>query len=213
VLCNFRELMWNVFITLSGGSLGSWVDEERSKLRADMWTAGHMNIDILNAYCGPYWLVSNLLKLYGPHIIEGRYIMPIEMLINLGNANEYEVLLAGFASSILWKYQIYVILNKSYINDTHVSQNNYILCFYYMHVCFVHYLNWETNGDLHISIWYMWAYIRVEGAWVCRMACFWMRTYFSKGKCILMKISRLWIKALMKLSNLIVYFWITENFH
>jgi len=35
-----------------------WVDEERSKLRVDMWTAGHMNIDILNAYCGPYWFVS-----------------------------------------------------------------------------------------------------------------------------------------------------------
>lgn len=44
--------------TLSGGSLGLWVDEERSKLRVDMWTAGHMNIDILNAYCGPYWFVS-----------------------------------------------------------------------------------------------------------------------------------------------------------
>lgn len=48
----------NKFLTLSGGSLGLWVDEERSKLRVDMWTAGHMNIDILNANCGPYWFVS-----------------------------------------------------------------------------------------------------------------------------------------------------------
>lgn len=48
--------------TLSGGSLGSWVDEERSKLRADMWTAGHMNINILNAYCGPYWFFLFFFK-------------------------------------------------------------------------------------------------------------------------------------------------------
>ena len=40
-------------ITLNGGSLGSWIDEERSQLRVDMRTAGHMNIDISNAHCGP----------------------------------------------------------------------------------------------------------------------------------------------------------------
>lgn len=53
-----NEIVKNFNSTLSGGSLGLWVDEERSKLRVDMWTAGHMNIDILNAYCGPYWFVS-----------------------------------------------------------------------------------------------------------------------------------------------------------
>lgn len=39
--------------TLNGGSLGSWVDEDRSKLRVTMWTAGHTIIDMLNAYCTP----------------------------------------------------------------------------------------------------------------------------------------------------------------
>ena len=67
-------------ITLSGGSLGSWVDEERSKLREFMWTAGHMNIDILNAYCGLYWHVSFLRKLYRPHMVEGCIIMLIELV-------------------------------------------------------------------------------------------------------------------------------------
>lgn len=55
----YLKYKWrNSILTLSGGSLGLWVDEERSKLRVDMWTAGHMNIDILNANCGPYWFVS-----------------------------------------------------------------------------------------------------------------------------------------------------------
>jgi hypothetical protein len=41
-------------LTLDRGSLGSWVDEDRSKLRVAMWTAGHMIIDMLNAYCALY---------------------------------------------------------------------------------------------------------------------------------------------------------------
>ena len=41
-------------LTLDRGSLGSWVDEDRSKLRVAMWTAGHMIIDTLNAYCALY---------------------------------------------------------------------------------------------------------------------------------------------------------------
>jgi hypothetical protein len=36
----------------SGGSLGSWVDEERSQLRNLMRIAYTLSIDILNAYCG-----------------------------------------------------------------------------------------------------------------------------------------------------------------
>lgn len=75
--CIFFFLKQKYKFTLSGGSLGSWVDEERSKLREFMWTAGHMNIDILNAYCGLYWQVS-LLKLYRPHMVEGCIIMLIE---------------------------------------------------------------------------------------------------------------------------------------
>lgn len=46
------SIIKNQKITLSGGSLGSWVDEERSKLRDIVWTAGHMIVDISNAYCG-----------------------------------------------------------------------------------------------------------------------------------------------------------------
>lgn len=36
----------------SGGSLGSWVDEERSQLRNLMRIADTLSIDILNAHCG-----------------------------------------------------------------------------------------------------------------------------------------------------------------
>lgn len=35
-LCNINEIVKNFNSTLSGGSLGLWVDEERSKLRVDM---------------------------------------------------------------------------------------------------------------------------------------------------------------------------------
>ena len=49
-----RPMLVNYLLKiLSSGSLGSGVDEERSKLRVSMRTAGHMSIDILNAYCGP----------------------------------------------------------------------------------------------------------------------------------------------------------------
>jgi hypothetical protein len=41
-------------LTLDRGSLGSWVDEDRSKLRVAMWIAEHMIIDTLNAYCTLY---------------------------------------------------------------------------------------------------------------------------------------------------------------
>lgn len=51
-----RHFVNNKNTTLNGGSLGSWVDEERSKLRVKLWTAGHMNIDNSNAYCGPWIL-------------------------------------------------------------------------------------------------------------------------------------------------------------
>ena len=91
---------WQNKFTLSGGSLGSWVDEERSKLREFMWTAGHMNIDILNAYCGLYWQVS-LLKLYRPHMVEGCIIMPIEFVLS---QNNNEVLLCLSVYNILWKH-------------------------------------------------------------------------------------------------------------
>jgi hypothetical protein len=53
-------------LTLDRGSLGSWVDEDRSKLRVAMWTAGHMIIDMLNAYCALYiWF----LHLSSSHVI------------------------------------------------------------------------------------------------------------------------------------------------
>lgn len=42
----------NKNIILSGGSLGSWVDEERSQLRDLMRIADTLSIDILNAHCG-----------------------------------------------------------------------------------------------------------------------------------------------------------------
>lgn len=102
----FHMYMWiyanfkNKF-TLSGGSLGSWVDEERSKLREFMWTAGHMNIDILNAYCGLYWQVSQL-KLYRPHMVEGCIIMPIEFVFPFHMENNNEVLLCLSVYNILW---------------------------------------------------------------------------------------------------------------
>jgi hypothetical protein len=41
-------------LTVDRGSLGSWVDEDRSKLRVAMWIAEHMIIDMLNAYCTLY---------------------------------------------------------------------------------------------------------------------------------------------------------------
>lgn len=55
--------------TLNGGSLGSWIDEERSKLRVDMWTAGHMNIDISNAHCA----LGNSVP--GARLSEGRCLL------------------------------------------------------------------------------------------------------------------------------------------
>lgn len=105
--CIFFFLKQKYKFTLSGGSLGSWVDEERSKLREFMWTAGHMNIDILNAYCGLYWQVS-LLKLYRPHMVEGCIIMLIEfafpflLIVKIENNNE--VLLCLSVHNILWKH-------------------------------------------------------------------------------------------------------------
>lgn len=63
--------------TLYGGSLGSWIDEERSQLCEIVWTAGHMNIDILNAYCGPRFklsmiILNNYSSVPGPHMVECR---------------------------------------------------------------------------------------------------------------------------------------------
>lgn len=52
----------NKILTLDRGSLGSWVDEDRSKLRVAMWTAGHMIIDMLNAYCALYIWFLNYYK-------------------------------------------------------------------------------------------------------------------------------------------------------
>lgn len=37
---------------LSGGSLGSWVDEERGQPREEVRIADTKNIDFSNAYCG-----------------------------------------------------------------------------------------------------------------------------------------------------------------
>lgn len=37
----FAQLLAATKPTLSGGSLGSWVDEERSKMRVAVLTAGH----------------------------------------------------------------------------------------------------------------------------------------------------------------------------
>lgn len=104
--------------TLSGGSLGSWVDEERSKLREFMWTAGHMNIDILNAYCGLYWQVSQL-KLYRPHMVEGCIIMPIEFVFPLENNNE--VLLCLSVHNILWKHFDHSFI---WMNQMHFDRYN-----------------------------------------------------------------------------------------
>ncbi len=39
--CSHAIVMWKNKPTLSGGSLGSWVDEERSKMRVVVLTAGH----------------------------------------------------------------------------------------------------------------------------------------------------------------------------
>ena len=63
-----RKELYKLCKTLNGGSLGSWIDEERSKLRVDMWTAGHMNIDISNAHCAPGGYVP------GARLSEGRYL-------------------------------------------------------------------------------------------------------------------------------------------
>ncbi len=65
---------WQCFLsevtTLHSGSLGSGVDEERSKLRVGMWTAGHMSIDTLNAYCG-----HRLERC--PCLSQGRFCIPL----------------------------------------------------------------------------------------------------------------------------------------
>ena len=42
----------SIRIILSGGSLGSWVDEKRSQLREFMRIADTLSIDILNAHGG-----------------------------------------------------------------------------------------------------------------------------------------------------------------
>lgn len=42
----------NVIFILSGGSLGSWIDEGRSQLRYLMRIADTLSIDHLNAHCG-----------------------------------------------------------------------------------------------------------------------------------------------------------------
>ena len=49
-------------LTLDRGSLGSWIDEDRSKMRVIMWTAGHMNTDTLNAYCTSFSLITKQNK-------------------------------------------------------------------------------------------------------------------------------------------------------
>ena len=73
---------------LYSGSLGSGVDEERSKLRVSMRTAGHMSIDILNAYCGPSLVDC-------PRLAQGRLsIHPTSVGIELS------VLLKTVASSL-----------------------------------------------------------------------------------------------------------------
>jgi len=60
-------IIWNKFkiykLILDRGSLGSWVDEDRSKLRVAMWIAEHMIIDKLNAYCTLYIWFS-IVKLH-----------------------------------------------------------------------------------------------------------------------------------------------------
>ena len=45
----------NTLYTPSGGSLGSWVDEERSQLRVIVWIAGHID----------HWQVERILRLLG----------------------------------------------------------------------------------------------------------------------------------------------------
>jgi len=65
-----------------------------------MWTAGHMNIDILNAYCGLYWQVS-LPKLYRPHMVEGCIIIyklnfcvycNVEVLLRFSVVTSFEII-------------------------------------------------------------------------------------------------------------------------
>lgn len=71
-----------IILTLDRGSLGSWVDEDRSKLRVAMWTAGHMIIDMLNAYCALYiWFYQTLkfAELYKVHMVECRIFIWFEL--------------------------------------------------------------------------------------------------------------------------------------
>lgn len=74
----------NKLLTLDRGSLGSWVDEDRSKLRVAMWIAEHMIIDKLNAYCTLYIWFSiiafiSLSELYKVHMVECRNFNSIEL--------------------------------------------------------------------------------------------------------------------------------------
>ena len=69
-------------LTLDRGSLGSWVDEDRSKLRVAVWTAGHMIIDMLNAYCALYiWFLERIrfAGLYKVHMVECRNFNNFEL--------------------------------------------------------------------------------------------------------------------------------------
>ena len=47
-----RGIYESIDSILSGGSLGSWVDEERGQPREIVRIADTKNIDVSNAYCG-----------------------------------------------------------------------------------------------------------------------------------------------------------------
>lgn len=105
--------------TLSGGSLGLWVDEERSKLRVDMWTAGHMNIDILNAYCGPYWFVSFIRS-----CMDHTWLRVVRLL----NKNCIFITIGCFWQSFLARYTAKIALvNHLEISIYFDTQNTIIL--------------------------------------------------------------------------------------
>ena len=79
VFCEIGQFWSTAFVwtILYSGSLGSGVDEERSKLRVGMWTAGHMSIDTLNAYCGS-WLV------HYPCLAQGRFNIHPTNVVGIG---------------------------------------------------------------------------------------------------------------------------------
>lgn len=63
-----RDLWFNFNTTLCGGSLGSRVDEERSKLRELMWFAGHIDHRYLERILR-LWIASMTTPVWGSVLI------------------------------------------------------------------------------------------------------------------------------------------------